>query len=354
MPVKAGETVEVTVTVLNSGNATGEKEVWFHLDQYYKDDAQLELAPGESETVTLTYVSKSENAKDWTLRVDTPDDRHEETVTIEKPAQHSTTRSSGGGSDGHPHFDIVDMTVEEPITAGDPLRMSATVENTGRDLGEKLVWFTVDGETVNETIIELPEGHSTTVTAEYNTSIEAAGEHLVTANTSDDVVRRSIEFNEPVRAFEVKTVDTSESIIAGEQLTVTATVENVGDIPATVPVRMTIDGHFIDEERVDVAPNESATVELQYRTNTWTTGEIDVTVGAENASVSRLVTVVEPTPTETTERLTEPESTAEPVDTATTATVTPASQSSWSGPNPGLSMLVVMLFVGALAITRWG
>ncbi|WP_336023498.1 CARDB domain-containing protein [Halobellus salinisoli] len=356
-PIKAGETVEVTVTVENVGNETGEKEVWFHLDQYYKDDAEFQLSPGESETVTLTYVSKSENAKDWTLRVDTPDDRYTETVTIEEPAQTRTSRGSSGGptgSDGHPHFQITDMHVEESVLAGDTLRMNATVENTGRDLGEKLVWFTLDGDTVNETIIELPEGDSKTVTTELNTSIEDAGAHRITANTSDDVVSERVEFVEPEPEFEVQSVDIPERVPAGEPLIVDATVGNVGDISGTVPVRLTIDGHFIDEQRTDVAENGSSTVELQYRSNVWMTGELNVTVGAAEHNVSRTVTVFEPTPTATADPPTTATSTPESPDTETAEPSTSAPDSSWRGPNPGLSVLVVALFAGALAVTRWG
>ncbi|WP_049985928.1 CARDB domain-containing protein [Halobellus rufus] len=353
-PIKAGETVEVTVTVENVGDESGEKEVWFHLDEYYKDDAELQLAPGESETVTLTYVSKSDNVKDWTLRVDTPDDRYTRTVTIEEPAQaDSGQRNAGGysagGSDGHPHFEITEMHVEESVMAGDTVRMNATVENTGNDLGEKLVWFALDGDTVNETIVELPEGESATVSTVLNTSVDDAGAHRITANTSDDVVSERVEFRQPEPEFVVESVSVPERIPAGEPLNVTATVGNVGDISGTAPVRLTIDGHFIDEERTEVELNETSNVTLQYRSNTWTTGEITAVVNAGEDNVTRSVTVFEPTLT--TEDPTTATSTPEPVETEST---TAAPESSSSGFDPSLPVLVFALVAGALAVTRWG
>jgi len=356
LPIQAGETVEVTITVENVGDEPGEKEVWFNLDEYYKDDADLQLSPNESETVTLTYVSKSENAGDWTLLVETPDDSLTRSVTIESPAQTRNTGTSYGGYDGHPDFVITEFHVNESVLAGETLRMNATVENAGSDLGEKLVWFTLDGETINETIIELPEGDAATVSTELNTSIDNFGNHTITANTSDDVVRQRVEFIEPIPEYELQSVEVPDRSPAGEPVTVNATVGNVGDISGTVPVRLLIDGHFIDEERTEVALNGSSTVELQYRSNTWTTGDLNVTITAGEHNVSRTVTVFEPEITPATEPPTAESATpttTEPIETETSEPTTAAPEPSWPGPDLGLSALVVTLFAGAFAVTRW-
>ncbi|MGQ4556089.1 CARDB domain-containing protein [Halobellus sp. GM3] len=357
-PITAGETIEVTVEVTNTGTVSGETEVWFNLDQYDKDYADVELDPGETKSVLLTYVSKSRDSKDWTLRVNTADDTVERTVTIEPPpttSQRDRRSTAGSNSDAHPNFEIVELDVDGPITAGDPLRMNATVENTGRALGEKLVWFTLDGHTVNETIIELPEDRTKTVAVVYNTSVDQAGPWTVSANTSDDVARESVRFAEPESELVIREIDVDGSVRAGELLTVTVDVANVGDIAERSPVQLAVDGHFIDEERIKLAPNESTGIELQYRTRDDVTGELNLTVSTNESHTSRIVTVAEPTPVPTsTETPTGPTPTpTTSIDATTEPPTSPAEPRQWMPPL-GVSVAVAAALAGAVVVTRLG
>ncbi|RLM54019.1 hypothetical protein DVK02_11370 [Halobellus sp. Atlit-31R] len=385
-PITAGETIEVSISVTNSGNETAQKEVWFSLDQFDKDYADVELAPGESKTVTLSYVSKSDDAKDWRLKASTPDDSAERTVTIEAPPgagdsddgdddstdesdSQSQTRDRGDSDDatvssgdaGHPDFEIVEMDVAEPITAGERLRTNITVENTGRAHGEKLVWFALDGRTVNDTIIDLPEEDETTVTLTYDTPIDAGGNWTISANTSDDVVTATLNIAEPQSDYGVQAVQTADSIRPGDQLNVTVDVGNDGDVAEPTAVNLSVDGHRIDQQPVEVGPTNSTTVQLQYRSTESTTGLLNVTVAVGNDTLSRTVTVTDASPTKTPTPATDADAVSdaasESADSTATATATRTSTpdapaSPGRLPTVGVTVVVATLLGGAVVVSR--
>ncbi len=306
-PITVGETIEVTATVDNIGEEAGTGNVWFDLGEYRKGDTSVSLEPGESRSVSLSYVSKSGDADDWSMTVGTPDDTATRTVTIDERDDErddetedtSSDDGSGSGSSGFTgsaSFDATSLNVTQSATVGDVVHLQATVENTGTAGGEKLVWFTADGSTVNETAVELDRGTQQTVTYAYNTSELENGTHELAVETPDSTETRELVL-EPRRSnLLVDSIDTNSTVDAGEHVEASFGLHNAGNATANTTVTLLLNDLRTDAEAVSVAPNASTTVQLTYRTNTDLTGDLDFAVDAEDSRESFSVNVTEPTP----------------------------------------------------------
>ncbi|GAB7011621.1 hypothetical protein JCM31271_35640 [Halorubrum trueperi] len=316
-PTVIGETVTVTVEVTNTGDEAATNEISFSLDEYLKDEADVTLDAGESTIVDLSYVTKSGDAQDWTLAVETPDDTDTQTVTVEEPSRDSNdtddgndgddgsdgSSSHGGGSTvshGDPAFDIDAFDIDGPVKAGEPLRMNATVTNTGSADGERLLWFTLDDRTLNETVIELDRGEELNVSYVHETPVEGHGVWNLSAHTPDDQVDRSTEVLELHSNITIDAVETNGPVTAGETLNATVNVSNTGDIAGNQTVALYLDDQRMDARSVTLEPNESIAVTLAYRSNSWTTGELNLSA-ATGEDREAFVAVVEEETTETTD-----------------------------------------------------
>ena len=305
-PTTVGESVEVEVSLENTGGESATKEVSFSLGEYLKDETDVELGPGDTGSVTLTYVTKSGDAQDWALKVETPDDNHEQTVTVEEPSRDSGSSSSSGSSGGSssggssystgtPEFEIGDFEADDSLKAGETIRMNATVTNTGTASGERLVWFTLGDRTINETVVDLDLGAETTLSYEYNTTVNESGEWDLAAHTPDDQVDRSVTVAELRSDIAISEIETNGPVSADERLTVTVTVNNTGDIEGEEPVTLLLDDQRMDTRNVTVPANESAGVTLTYQTNERIVGELNLSVTTANDTQTFAATVNENT-----------------------------------------------------------
>jgi PGF-CTERM protein len=130
----------------------------------------------------------------------------------------------------------------------------------------------------------------------------------------------------------VRVDGTDAPVREGDDLTVDATVENVGGTGDTQTVSLSVGGAEVDSTTVTLSSGESTTVTLTWATSSGDAGDYTATVASANDSASTSVTVEE-APTGSTETATPtptPTSTATEVPTATateapTATATPTS-----------------------------
>ncbi|QOS12854.1 putative secreted glycoprotein [Haloferax gibbonsii] len=111
-------------------------------------------------------------------------------------------------------------------------------------------------------------------------------------------------------AFAVTTGPLPSSVVVGDSVTVTATVENTGQTRGETTVDLTVDGAVSESRTLDLAPGETRTVEFVVAADA--VGRYDVAVDGVSAGTLRVDAESTPTPTATTE--------SEP---ATTGTSTP-------------------------------
>ncbi|EJN58333.1 CARDB domain-containing protein [Halogranum rubrum] len=160
------ETLELPVRVTNDGGAPGQYDVVVRTDE--NDTIEQftgRLDSGESTTETLTRTFETPGT--YVLSVD----GEEFTVFVRSPAQLSVTSLSA---------------TPVRVAQGDPIAVTATVENGESRPGVRTVEFTLDGEVVAREEVVLDAGEETTVSATVTPT--TTGTHRLGAGGSTTVL----------------------------------------------------------------------------------------------------------------------------------------------------------------------
>ena len=95
-PVEAGDDLTATVTVTNDDPNVTTRDVWIEVDGDSVAESSVELAPGETQSQTLTWTDTADSVGNWTLAAATTGDR----LTTEVTVTESESSESTDGSDG--------------------------------------------------------------------------------------------------------------------------------------------------------------------------------------------------------------------------------------------------------------
>jgi len=238
--IGAGESVEVTATVENTGDRDGTFTAELRVDGTVEETTDVEVPGGE--TATVTFEPTFPEAGEHTVGVN---DARAGTVTVESvdPAQ----------------FEVSNAALDDAtILAGDTAQVSATVENVGDEAGTYTATFRADGDTVDSQDLALDSGKSERVT--LTATFDDAGTYDVTVSGAD-VGTLTVE--RPA-TFAVVSADLdTHTITAEETATVTATVENVGDRDGTHEVTLVENGEAVATTTVSVPATETRTVTFE-------------------------------------------------------------------------------------------
>lgn len=94
--------------------------------------------------------------------------------------------------------------------------------------------------------------------------------------------------------FQIVDTDTNSPIEEGEQLNVTADIENLGDVQDTQDVELVIDGETEDSQELSLGVDETDEVELTYQTEDGDRSITEVEVHTENDVATVPVTITGP------------------------------------------------------------
>ncbi len=171
------------------------------------------------------------------------------------------------------------------LVTGETLILDVRVENDGGAAGTYELAMSVDGAAVASRTGRLEAGASTTETVEY--TFAEAGRHTVSTgqNSTTFVVR------EPATPVVTGLSVDSEQARPGEEVTVTATVENPADRPGQRTLTIGSDGSDLTSQEVRLAPGAStevtATVTLdEVGTHRFTADEYAVSVTVSEATTA--------------------------------------------------------------------
>ncbi len=167
------------------------------------------------------------------------------------------------------------------VLTTEAVEVNATVTNDGPVVGSTSVEFERNGSVVNTTTVDLAAGETTTVT--YNMSLDR-GDNAVSVNGLSPTTVTALA---PANLSTSFTVDPT-TLLPSETVTVTATVENTGDVNGTQEVNVSIDESVVDTQTVTV--QGTSTEQVTYETS-LDTGEHTVSV---NDLTAATVTVQEP------------------------------------------------------------
>ncbi|WP_254864319.1 CARDB domain-containing protein [Halovivax gelatinilyticus] len=342
--VMEGETVIVTADVENEGDAAGDHTVEFRIEGDVEQTKPVEIAPGETKEIQFMHTFDEEG--DYRVSVDEIDvatvsvtvamgdirvfaddafteEGIEAAVEIrdgdeivydgefdggslilgvevgtydfvfsadgyESKTIESVEHDGAGHTDvraeltPHPRLDVTDISLDEiEIDLGEDASVTATVENTGNGTEEFAVEFEIDGEVEGNETVELGTNETTEIA--FTHAFDEEGEYALAV---EGVEAGTVNVVDPDPDIEVTDASLSdEEIDTGENLTVEATVENVGDETDERTIVLEIDGSIEDEAVVELGANETEQIEFIHTFGT--DGEYDVSVsGAEAGTVS--------------------------------------------------------------------
>jgi hypothetical protein len=269
-----GEELSVVVTVTNTGDVSGTETVTLDAGDLGTNATTVTLAGGDSTSALLSVDTEPGDAGTYTATVTSETDSDSTNVTVL----------------ARPEF-LVDIVGTTDPVAGEDLAVTAGVENVGDVEGTETVTLDVAGLGTNATNVTLGGGEATEVTLAVGTAAGDAGAYTATLASANDTASANVTVLAPA-AFAVDIVDV-DSGVAGEDIAVTAAVENVGDVSGTDTVTLTVGGLGTNATNVTLGGSETTEVTLAVGTAAGDAGEYTATVTSGTDSDSATVTVLE-------------------------------------------------------------
>jgi subtilisin family serine protease len=276
-PVTEGSTLEVTATVENTGDAAGSQSVALDAGGLGSDATTVSLNGGESTTVTFTLATSGGDAGSYTASVASADDAASAAVTVLAPTR----------------FEVTGLGATDPVE-GEDIAVEFTVENTGDVDGTETVNLSTDPSLdQNSTELTLVGGESAIKTLSVNTASGDAGNYTATIASEDDTNSTGVTVQEPAQ-FAVSITGTDSPVVAGESLTVDATVENTGDVSDTQTIALDAGSLGTDSAAVSLNGGESTSVALSVATESGDSGSYTAGVSSADDTASTGVSVETP------------------------------------------------------------
>jgi len=191
------------------------------------------------------------------------------------------------------NFDVTIDGTNSPVSEGDTLTVTTTIENTGDEGGSQTVDLLIGDFPEDDTSVTLGAGESVQRTLTWETEQGDAGTYGATVLSENDSESRDVvvEDTEPAN-FEVEIDSTNAPLVQGERLDVQATIENTGEATESQEIDLWIDGEFNDTEAVTLDSGESETVTLRWNTGLDDEGEYEAEVRSDDTADSVNISVV--------------------------------------------------------------
>jgi len=160
-------------------------------------------------------------------------------------------------------FQVSDLTVTpSEVEPGDDVSVSVLVTNVGEESGNYTVTLTVDSVEEDTETVTLTGGASTSVSFTVSKTAEATYSVAVNGLTSSFTVEIP-EITEPPEPAEFEVSDlsvTPSEIDAGDDVSVSMTVSNVGEESGSHTIEVKVDGVLVDSGTVTLDGGASTTV----------------------------------------------------------------------------------------------
>jgi hypothetical protein len=166
-----------------------------------------------------------------------------------------------------PTYSYDTFTIQEEVTASDPVLATIEVTNEGNVVGGEELHLFVDGEPVETRLARVPGGGEEQI--DFPVTITEVGEHEVAvghapgdviASETVEVTPKSAEFG--WLAFDG--FDAPDTATTGEPTEIAGTVTNTGGDETIQILKLTVDGQVVATKKVDLEPDEGATVTFEH------------------------------------------------------------------------------------------
>lgn len=191
------------------------------------------------------------------------------------------------------NISITDITINDPIDAGERLLIAVTVTNTGDEFAEETLQIKAGSFSNAQRRVRLEGGGSTTETMNINTSANDDGSYPVVVDIDSDSATREVTIRPVESYFEVTEIQPTNRPVEGEDLEVVVFVNNTGEATDTKEITMEVDGLGSTSTSTTIEEGESISLLLTIPTSTGDSGVHDVKVSTEDESASGTVVVDE-------------------------------------------------------------
>ena len=193
-------------------------------------------------------------------------------------------------------FSISVKSYSQPVPENGIFNSTVEVINRGENQASQDIVFQIDAGNLHEETRPdeaLDSGESREYSFDWDTTSQSPGTYDFTALTQNDTVNREFEIADSGTAvFDVSNIQASpDPVTEGENVTVTADVENTGDGDGTQEIRLLINGSEEDSDSPILNQGESKQVEFNYTTSSSDRPVIEASVATDDTSESTYVQV---------------------------------------------------------------
>ena len=293
-----GETIEPRVQVENVGQEDGDVQaINFAVDGDVRSTTEVELDG-------IRDGGNTSHTFNETIDV-TPGDAPEVDVTVSS-ANESATRTVDVTA--LPEFAITNLNVSDNVEVDEEFTPNVTVENVGGQTENASVGLRFNGTAVGTNLTsDLASGATETVELDtLNASVQGVDDGVraqVAVNATndatdeeDDVSTAGVFVSSLTPAnLTVNSVNvSSDSVVAGESVTVNTTVENTGEETANQTVILELGDDEIAARPVSLGENETETISVERSTRSGDVGNNTVSVSTDDDSATDFVDVLDP------------------------------------------------------------
>ncbi|WP_084177331.1 DUF7282 domain-containing protein [Natrinema saccharevitans] len=286
-PTGDGDAIEVTFGYENPNDAAVAANSEF-VEGTTVDEPPSGFEPGEN-AFTVEWVPESDDER-LVWRADFANHGYEEPVTVATPPAGEVRPSEPAA------FDVSIASVTSPVERGQTIAVDADIENVGGEAGTQEITLAIDGTVVDTESVSLEAGESQPAAFDAVTEGLEPGEYTLAVASDDETAETTVTVEESGEPATIAVTDLSapESGEAGQQVTVTATVENQADLEGTDTVTYSVDGQPVAESTVTLAGGQSAEIPF---TSSLPDGASTHTVTTSDDEASMVIEVNAPTAT---------------------------------------------------------
>ncbi len=184
-PVRQNETLNVSTTIANIGDAKGTQLVGLRINGDLEDTRELNLSAGNAKDVTLRWDVGSADAGEYNASVSTEDHTESRNVTV-----------LGGRN-----LSVAINSTNSPVFAGEALVVNASVANWAGETKTKAITLSVGGEVRDTQTVTVESGENRSLTLSWATGSGDAGNYTATvaapnASASRNVTVRTVPGDE--------------------------------------------------------------------------------------------------------------------------------------------------------------
>lgn len=269
-----GSEVSVEYTIINTGEATGEQTIEFHVDNEPVDTEEIELDGGDERTSTFIWTAEEPGVRE--LSVHSLDEQDSVSITVLEEA-------------------FFEVTIESPedgseYEEGETVTLEYTVTNTGQVEGTQEIMFFVDGTEEDTEEVEL--GARGSEQGQFIWDGSEPGEYLLNVSSEDDYDHITVRVLEDA-FFEVTigSPEDGDEFVEGEEVVVDYKVTNTGEVEDTQLIEFKVDG--VSEDSVEVTLDGDEEHEDQFFWTAGSPGNYNFLVESEDEDAGLTVTVLQ-------------------------------------------------------------